>query len=92
MLEGSVIYKTFSDAALLRNLKTERFDCCQRRPVTNKFPDFDKIKEFPTLKFLFFPDHGNPVCYIRNLKALLKKSELLGLIDGVINPYLSVLK
>ena len=33
MLEGSVIYKTFSDAALLRNLKTERFDCCQRRPV-----------------------------------------------------------
>ena len=34
MLEGSVIYKTFSDAALLRNLKTERFDCCQRRPVT----------------------------------------------------------
>jgi len=41
MLEGSVIYKTFADAVLLRNSKTERIDCCQRRSVT-----FTKQKGF----------------------------------------------
>ena len=60
MLEGSVIYKTFSDAALLRNLKTERFNCCQHRPVTQWFKNlpnkcdsafisFDVVEFYPSI-------------------------------------------